>query len=222
MEGNRPHPTRPAGRLTAAVKPRSLARVGQRSKSAARCARCRLHLASCLCDALTSLELETRVALVMYRREVHKPTATGPLALSMLPHSARYVHGVPGAPLDLRHLHDEGRRVLVLFPADDARTLSAELRDEDPRPITLVVPDGSWRQASRVPRRVPGLIEAARVTLPVAGATEWGVRREPREGGLATFEAIARALGILESPEVQAHLERVFRRFVDATLAARG
>jgi hypothetical protein len=40
--------------------------------------------------------------------------------------------------------------------------------------------------------------------------------------GLATFEAIARAFGILESPDVQVALERVFAAMVERTLWARG
>jgi DTW domain-containing protein YfiP len=60
------------------------------------------------------------------------------------------------------------------------------------------------------------------VTLPDGPPTRYRLRREPREGGLATFEAIARALGILESTEVQAQLEAVFERMVAETLATRG
>src|SRR5262249_51337167 len=46
--------------------------------------------------------------------------------------------------------------------------------------------------------------------------------REPLDGGLATFEAIARAIGALESPEAQARMEAAFASVVRVTLAARG
>jgi len=158
----------------------------------------------------------------MHHRECNKTTATGPLGLAALPNSELYVHGLRDAPLDLSHLHEEQRRVLVLFPSEDARPLSKELIAEDSKPVTLVVPDGNWRQASRVPRRIPGLVDAERVTLPLGPPSRWGVRTEPRLGGLATFEAIARAMGILESKEVQAQLEVLFDRLVESTFAARG
>jgi DTW domain-containing protein YfiP len=48
------------------------------------------------------------------------------------------------------------------------------------------------------------------------------LRRHPNPRFLATFEAIARALGILESTEVQARLELVFRLMVKRTLLSRG
>jgi hypothetical protein len=40
-------------------------------------------------------------------------------------------------------------------------------------------------------------------------------------GGLATLEAIARALGVLESSAVQQQLEALFERMVAATLSTR-
>lgn len=196
--------------------------MGTRSKRAERCSTCRMHLQACLCAGLPRLALQTRVVLVMHHKEDDKTTATGPLALACLTNSERRLHGLRDAALDLRTLHEEGRRVLLLFPAEGARPISAELLAEDPRPVTLVVPDGNWGQARRIPRRVPGLGEAECVTLPDGPPSAWGVRFEPVSGGLSTFEAIARALGALESRQAQAALESVFERMVEATLGARG
>lgn len=197
--------------------------MGRRWKRAARCTRCRVHIESCQCAELPVLALETRIALIMHYREALKTTATGPLALACLTNSTQHMHGVAGAPLDLTGLDENGqRRVLVLFPVEGARALSRALRAEDPRPITLVVPDGNWRQARRIPQRVRGLAGVECVGLPAGPASAWGVRHEPMAGGLATFEAIARAIGALESAEAQVRLEAAFKHVVRVTLAARG
>jgi DTW domain-containing protein YfiP len=181
-----------------------------------------MHLDQCICAAAPRLTLATRVVLVMHRREVAKTTATGPLALQTLTNSELRVHGHREKPVDLRDLHTGARRVLALFPADDAQPLSPAFAPADGRPVTLIVPDGSWRQASKSLRRISGLAQAERVTLPAGPPTRYRLRREPKQGGLATFEAIARVLGILESPAVQAQLEAFFDRMVEATLATRG
>lgn len=181
-----------------------------------------MHVGDCLCAHIVPQALSTRLALVMHHREVRKASATGPLALAALTNSTLYVHGLRDAPLDLNPLHEEGRRVLLLFPREGARVLDRSLVDEDPRPITLVVPDGNWRQASRAGKRIPGLERAEAVTLPSGPPTRWGVRRETHALGLATFEAIARAIGVLESPSVQTELEALFDRMVATTLATRG
>jgi len=184
-----------------------------------------MHQARCFCEHIPQIDVRTRLALVMHRRERQKVTATGPLALTALRNSELHIHGQIDVALDLRHLHGEvgdERRVLVLFPCEGARPLNRSLIEEDTRPITLVVPDGNWRQASRIPNRVPGLEHAARVVLPAGPSSRWGVRRETRPEGLATFEAIARAFGVLEGAAVQGQLEELFTRLVNATFAAKG
>lgn len=195
--------------------------MGQRSKRAPRCDVCRMHVDLCLCAQLPQLELATRVVLIMHHREVSKTTATGPLALRALKGSSLCVHGEPGSLLDLSGEHVPDRRVLLLFPREDAQPLTAELLARDPRPVTLLVPDGNWRQASRASRRIPGLAQAECVVLAAGAPTRYRLRHEPKEGGLATFEAIARALGVLESAAVQQELEVLFERMVQATLSTR-
>ncbi|ANA41510.1 MULTISPECIES: tRNA-uridine aminocarboxypropyltransferase [Geobacter] len=196
--------------------------MGTRSKRSERCARCRMHIHRCVCPALPRYSLATRVVLVMHHREYSKTTATGPLALEMLPNSELRIHGELGRSLDLSDLDTPARRILLLYPGDDVPVLDRELLERDGRPVTLVVPDGTWRQASRMGRRLPGLARAEMVRLPPGPPTEWGVRRENHPQGLATFEAIARALGIIESPDVQSGMEHLFRLMVRQTLGARG
>jgi DTW domain-containing protein YfiP len=58
--------------------------------------------------------------------------------------------------------------------------------------------------------------------LPAGEPSIYGLRSEPRRGGLATIEAIARAFELLEGPHVRATLERVFRAMVERTLWSRG
>ena len=71
-------------------------------------------------------------------------------------------------------------------------------------------------------KRIGALARAQPVTLPAGPATRWGLRKEPDPSGLATFEAIARALGYLESDAVRVELESLFERIVTATCENRG
>ena len=196
--------------------------MGRRSKRTPRCERCRMPSAHCLCSRLPRLALTTRVVLVMHFREAEKASATGPMALAALDNSELHLHGALARRLDLSHLNSRDGDILVLFPGDGAVPLQEIVSRPTERPSTLVVPDGNWQQARRMTKRLFGLQRQIRVTLPAGPPTEWGVRRETREGGLATFEAIARALGILESDEVQAQLETYFRLMVRTTFALKG
>lgn len=196
--------------------------MGRRSKRVERCVRCRMHLGLCVCDAVPHLDLRTRLLLVMHHREIKKNTATGHLALMALPNSELRLHGDRSTPLDLSDVDDRAQRVLVLFPSDDAALLTRELVLRDPRPVTLVVPDGNWRQAAKIGRRVPGLEHVERVRLSPGPQSRYRLRSENRADGLATCEAIARAFGVLETPDVQAQLEGLFNLMVERTLSTRG
>lgn len=196
--------------------------MGTRSKRSERCPHCRLHTRLCICSEAPRLNLATRLILVMHHRERTKPTATGPLALAVLANSELRIQGNREQPLDFSDLDTVDRRTLFLYPGEGVPILSRSFLARDPRPVNLVVPDGNWRQAARMGRRLPGLEHAAMVRLPEGAQTAWGIRRECHPEGLATFEAIARALGIIESAEVQERMEELFHLMVARTLQARG
>jgi DTW domain-containing protein YfiP len=158
----------------------------------------------------------------MHHREWTKPTATGPLALAVLANSELRIQGYREQPLDLRDLDTAEHRTLLLYPGEGVPVLSRAFLAGDARPLNLVVADGTWRHASRMARRLPGLEHATMVRLPEGAKTVWRVRRECHPEGLATFEAIARALGIIESVEVQESMEKLFSLMVARTLQARG
>jgi DTW domain-containing protein YfiP len=59
--------------------------------------------------------------------------------------------------------------------------------------------------------------------LPASGEPSvYRLRVETREEGLATFEAIARVLGVIEGDDVRDQLEKAVRIFTDRLLWARG
>jgi DTW domain-containing protein YfiP len=182
-----------------------------------RCMRCRMHEGYCFCSEIPTFALQTRVVLIIHRTEIRKPSATGPLALEVLSNSEMRVHGYQEAPLDVNDLFVPDRRVVLMFPRENAPALDRSFLDADKRPLTLVFPDGNWGQASRMARRIPGMSRAETAVLPRGQRTRWGLRREPHEEGLATFEAIARSVGLVESPTVQNAMESLFDLMVERT-----
>lgn len=196
--------------------------MSRRNNAALRCARCHMHEVLCVCDLIPRIATRTRVLLVIHRYEDRKPTNTGRLATECLVNSEVMVRG---------HLSDDsahaplavlpGSQTVLLFPHEDAVPLDRFVDSE--RPITLVVPDGNWRQASKVRKRVPGLADVACASLPSGDApSNYRLRAEAHGHGLATLEAIARALGILEGPHVRTAMETLFLAMVERTLWVRG
>lgn len=182
-----------------------------------------MHLSLCLCKDIPQIVTSTRLCLVMHRDETIKTTNTGRLALRSLPNHEVLVHGEVGHKLAAPWLRSPSSDIvggLLLFPCDQAEPLRASHTDAGP--VRLVVPDGTWRQAAKMTRRIDWMADLPRVSLPEGACTSYRLRSEPKVGGLATMEAIARAFGILEGREVQDALETIFRKMIDRTLYSRG
>jgi DTW domain-containing protein YfiP len=184
-----------------------------------RCPDCCLHRSLCLCALIPRVLTRTRVVLVMHQLELNKPTNTGRLAARCLPNSEVLVRGLSAQTLPAARATSLGDPCLLLYPHADAQPLD-RWRDHG-LPLTLVVPDGTWRQAARARHRVPGLSEVPCVSLP-AMVSAYRLRHATRPGRLSTMEAIIGALQVLEGPEIIGPLEHIHRVMVDRTLWSNG
>jgi DTW domain-containing protein YfiP len=176
----------------------------------------------CICDAMPTLALRTRVCLVIHANELKKSSNTGRLALRALVNSEMRVRGGLGETLHLSDLLTERYRTFLFYPSKDAVELSEELLREDPRPVQLIVPDGSWRQAGKLLHRHPELNDVPRVKLGASNAPKYYLRAQHRPEGMATLQAIAHGLGVIEGAGVEAELMRLYDAKIERTLMARG
>ena len=190
--------------------------MSRRDHADARCPACKLYRASCLCALVPALVTRTRLVLLVHYREARKPTNTGQLAARCLVGSRVAIVGDRDRPLP-EPLVAPDEHAVLLYPCAEA----APLAPSD-RPLTVIVPDGNWRQAAKMGRRIPGLDRIPRVAIVDPRPTEYLLRAEPKPEGLATIEAIARAWGILEGPTIESVLLEIFRVMVARTLALRG
>jgi len=178
--------------------------------------------ALCICALCPRIETGTHLLLVLHQLEQFKSSNTGQLAVRVLPHSTQVTRGVdlqPDSPLPI----PSGYQPLLLFPDPDARPLSEFANSETP--VCLVIPDGTWGQASRTRRRISALKDLPAVTLPAGAPSEYRLRTSGQLERISTLEAIARALEILEGdrgPSVREGLESIQRIMVERTLHLRG
>ena len=182
-----------------------------------------MHRSLCICGLLPRIATRTRVVLVVHQLEAPKPTNTGVVAARCLENSALVYRGrAPdgGAPDTLSAELEADVEPLVLFPHPSATPLDAWRGGE--KPALLIVPDGTWPQAARTRRRESGLARLPCVSLPAPAGDAGRLRAPPRPGQLATLEAVAIALGLLEGPAVATALMRVYRIMTERTLWTNG
>jgi len=108
-------------------------------------------------------------------------------------------------------------RPFFLYPHEDALELNEDFKQKYPGPYHLIIPDGNWQQARKVRQREEGFSSLPAVKLPPGITSEYGLRKAQHPEWVSTYEAMAHALGILESKEVTEKLMNFFRVWVRRT-----
>lgn len=191
-------------------------------KAKQRCTVCGASLTLCMCAEVPRLELRTKISLVIHHREIFRSSNTGLLAHQSLVNSELRIRGEGRETLDLSDLLSPHYRTLLFYPSADALELTRELACQDPRPIQLIVPDGTWRQAQKIHSRHPELKNIPKVKISTLNHGTFQLRAQSRPERMATLQAIACALRIIESDLVAAQLMKLYHARVDRSLRARG
>ena len=187
-----------------------------------RCPRCEIRKPLCFCAQIPHLPLQTRLIILMHTAEEVLPSNTARLVAKALPNSEIRIRGRLNQRMSIAGLVQEGRPSFLLFPSSHAAELNADFVAQHAAPLTLIVPDGSWTQTRKFVRRDPAFVGIPHVKLPPGLPSEYRLRVQSDEHSLCTLEAIARAIGIVESRDAQARLEELLRIMVERTLCARG
>ncbi|MBM3105091.1 MAG: DTW domain-containing protein [Pseudomonas sp.] len=184
------------------------------------CERCLRPQTHCLCALIPSLDSRTRVLVLQHPSEVRHALNTAKLAALGLRNAHLRVGEVFA---ELAELIDvPGYRSGLLFPGDDAQPLMAYTDIADQRPWLLVVPDGTWRKASKLLHLNPQLAALPRVTLAGVQPSRYRLRKAPADGALSTLEAVVQALNVLEAPACFDALLKPFEALIEGQIAAMG
>jgi len=186
------------------------------------CPACRLPGWLCVCAHAPRVATRTPLLLVVHVHDLGRTSNTARLLALAVRDATLVCHGVFPAPADPVAHVPAGATPVVLFPGRGARPLTPELVAALPSPPALVVPDGNWRQAGRMVKRLPLLAAAAKVALPARAFAGPALRRNRPGHRMSTYEAVAQALAILEGEEVAGPLLDFYRRATDRMLYARG
>ena len=149
-------------------------------KAKQRCLLCGASLTLCMCAELPRLDLRTKIALVIHHRELSRSSNTGLLALQSLVNSEVRIRGESREALDLSDLLSLRYRTLLFYPSADALELDRELVCRELRPIQLIVPDGTWRQARKIHSRHPELRNIPRVKISAPNRGTFQLRAQSR------------------------------------------
>ncbi len=181
------------------------------------CWRCRRPARVCYCAAIRAIETRTRVAILQHPRESDVPINTARIAALSLSRSSLHVGlDFRGDRLLQAAIANPAAPAILLYPGQGAKDLTL---DPPSGPVTLVVVDGTWWQASKLFKQNPFLAGLPRYGLRPAEPSRYRIRREPDAHCLSTIEALELALSVLEDrPEGLPELLRPFDAMVEMQL----
>ncbi|HYQ05186.1 MAG TPA: tRNA-uridine aminocarboxypropyltransferase [Polyangiaceae bacterium] len=160
------------------------------------CWECRRPARVCYCAAVQSIETQTRVVILQHPRESDVPINTARIAELALANATLHVGLDFARDAALSEaLSNPAAPPVLLYPSDDAKDLA---REAPPGPVTLVVIDGTWWQASKLFKLNPFLQALPRYGLAPSAESRYRIRREPAAHCLSTIEALESALSLLE------------------------
>ena len=186
--------------------------------TAKRCEICRMHTPLCICQEVKQISTKTRLIIAMHIAEKNKPSSSARLLKLALPNSEIRYEGLINEPLDTDNILSAERDTYLLYPEADLKP--ADLL-KNPKPINLLVPDGTWQQAKKIAAALTLQLKVPRLSIPGMESSNYKLRVADRQGRLSTLEAVARVLEVLEGPEVRQQLERLFQTMVERVMISR-
>lgn len=188
-----------------------------------RCPRCWLLERVCVCSHVRPRPAPFDLVIVRHWKESWRSSNTGRLASLAFTNCRVLDYGAPGGRFDETVLETPG--AFLLFPSLEdpvkAEPVSVDLRP-DTGVTTLVVLDSTWSQARKLVRRIAPLRAMPRVQVKPTDPPPKRLRTPPMPSGMGTFEAISRAVEVLDGPEVGAELDALHATFVEHALGQRG
>jgi DTW domain-containing protein YfiP len=183
----------------------------------ATCRRCLRPDAFCVCQQLPTVTPRTRVVILQHPREARLAICSAWLTHVALAGSELH-QGVRFEDHPRIRALCDAPGTSLLFPGEGATP--AEALTGSP-PATLLVIDATWPQAQKLLRANPRVAALPRVAIVGAAPSGYtGLRLEPAEGHLATIDAVAEALGVLEGDRARFEpMRAAFRRAVELQLA---
>jgi DTW domain-containing protein YfiP len=182
--------------------------------SRARCARCDLPLATCVCALVEPVDNRLDVLVLQHPLEVREAKGSARL-LGLCLARCRVIVGETFDPVELDALlHSDARRSVLLYPGKTGRDAPARVDDAATQ---LVVLDGTWRKSRKMLMSNPLLQALPRLALTPTSASRYGALRKARLATqLSTLEATCAALALLDDDAARyAPVLRAFERFVD-------
>ncbi len=170
-----------------------------------KCSRCALRGNTCICGRLQSIDNRPNVTIIRHRKEVSRGSNSARILeaslqnVHLIEHGARYA----GPTVLDDTLLENAALLFPLFYDPDPNHSPKAWTDIEP-PKNLIILDGSWKQTSRMLKKIDRLTHLPRLTVKPLDPPLPRIRQPYFAGGMCTMEAAISALApYLSETEVE-------------------
>jgi DTW domain-containing protein len=187
------------------------------------CYQCHFHSGQCYCDDLVQVPTGVRFTIIMHHSEYHLTSNTGRLARNTLPNCQIILRGLKGQTIDWSKVIRAEEKTYLLFPSENSIEASRENISAEPsKGIHIIVPDGSWKQASKVYKRETSLKSIQCIKLLEKNyRSHYHLRKSPKENYLCTYEAMSKVVEEIESKELSYLMKKNLEKLVNISFKNR-
>jgi DTW domain-containing protein YfiP len=190
------------------------------------CLACERPKKACICDFIVQVSNKVPVIILQHPSEVSQMKGT----VALLSRSLQSCEVIVAENFDQVlefDRHQKNRRLVLLYPSEQATLLSASSIPDlittqqtkstgvnEPKEISLVILDGTWKKAYRMFMLSKKLQALPQVCLPasIASSGNYSIRKVAKKNALSSLEAVCYALAMLEADN-----KKVGNKVVDIT-----
>ena len=187
------------------------------------CVQCHFHSGQCFCEQLVPVESNIRFTIIMHHREYHLTSNTGRLGRNTLQDCDIILRGLEDSAINWSEIIKPEEDTYILYPGEGAIEATKEnIKLTSDKKVHLIVPDGSWRQASKVYKREKALRGIPCIMLPQRNyVSNYFLRKAPQENYLCTYEAMSKVVEELESSDLASKMDHNLKQLVNVSFKNR-
>lgn len=181
------------------------------------CSQCERPMKTCLCDDIVRLNCGYQLIILQDPKEAKHALSSAPILAKSIGNT-RLIIGEIFDPFELLG-EDWQQQSLLVFPSEHSLS-SAQAAQLKFKYVILL--DGTWRKVSRLLHLNTWLTQIPSIAIQATNASEYKIRKTPREDGLSTIEAAVEVLNSLEPDKDFSPILNAFHKMINFQIHAMG
>lgn len=167
------------------------------------CQKCRYPETTCICAHINTVDTLLNIIILQHEKEAYHAKNTARLISLCIPTSRIVLTNDVQA---MQHLKKECsfEHTALIYPSDKSMPIENTAHTRLQQFSTLLLIDGSWKQAFGMVKQNPWLTTLSAFHFTVAPTSNYAIRHTKLEHALSTLEATAYAISCLEKTDVSA------------------